>query len=389
MTPERHPWFKFHTSDWRGDDKLRSCSLAAQGLWINCLAIMHVATPRGYLNLTTKQLALLMGRPMNEVAKALAELEHHGVSSRNEAGWLYSRRMVRDTAKAITLAENGRLGGNPKLTSSYNVPGYVYAMCRESDGQIKIGISTNPSKRLSRIKYDQGGGFLTLLDSAPVMDMGAEEARLHAMFTEARAGEWFQLNDKQRMTLDHELSLLKEKSTIHLKETSGHPLKPARVMRVLASSLTVPEPEQASTETPKPQNSLVLARFETFWDAYPRKTGRKAALRVFQALNPNHEQLGVWLDALAAWKRSAQWRSGIVPHATTWLNGERWADEVPPEPVPVLSGTMTRGERVTVLNQGVVERLSARYRSEESELQPGRALGDGTGAPALAGRREA
>lgn len=127
MTPERHPWFKFHTSDWRGDDKLRSCSLAAQGLWINCLAIMHDAAPRGFLlsagePIAIERLALMVSRPLREVRTALAELERYGVSSRDAEGRLFSRRMVRDTSRLATLTENGKRGGNPVLVNQNTTP---------------------------------------------------------------------------------------------------------------------------------------------------------------------------------------------------------------------------------------------------------------------------
>jgi hypothetical protein len=32
-------------------------------------------------------------------------------------------------------------------------------------------------------------------------------------------------------------------------------------------------------------------------------------------------------DPIAQQKQTRQWRDGIVPHFTTWLNGERWLDE--------------------------------------------------------------
>jgi hypothetical protein len=114
------PWFPFHASDWLGDTDLRSCSLAARGLWADCLAMMHDARPRGHLMqrgkaLDAVALALAVGRPVKEVRAALAELEEAEVSSRTEAGVIYSRRMVRDTQKGERASANGRLGGNPVL----------------------------------------------------------------------------------------------------------------------------------------------------------------------------------------------------------------------------------------------------------------------------------
>lgn len=114
------PWFRFYPVDWRGDAKLKGCSLAARGLWIELLTMMHEATPRGHLIIGTKaptpaELSRLVGVPNGMVARALAELEANGVALRTEAGVVFSKRMVRDTERGVVASENGRLGGNPQV----------------------------------------------------------------------------------------------------------------------------------------------------------------------------------------------------------------------------------------------------------------------------------
>ncbi len=114
------PWMKFKPVDWRADPRLRMCSLAARGLWIDLLTYMHEGVPYGHLTIDgvpppTSGIDSLVGRPLNEVVKALAELEMHGVFARAENGAIVSRRMVRDKAKADRDRENGKHGGNPNL----------------------------------------------------------------------------------------------------------------------------------------------------------------------------------------------------------------------------------------------------------------------------------
>ncbi|ANB33251.1 hypothetical protein M2324_003640 [Rhodovulum sulfidophilum] len=41
------PWLKFYTSDWRSDPGLRMCGLAARGLWVEMICLMHEATLEG------------------------------------------------------------------------------------------------------------------------------------------------------------------------------------------------------------------------------------------------------------------------------------------------------------------------------------------------------
>lgn len=114
------PWLKFYPSDWRADPALRMCSLAARGLWIEMLCVMHEATPRGSLvingaALNDRQIAALAGCTVPEAAKALASLEEAGVFSRDADGTIYSRRIRRDDAKAARDKANGRKGGNRTL----------------------------------------------------------------------------------------------------------------------------------------------------------------------------------------------------------------------------------------------------------------------------------
>ncbi len=114
------PWAKFYFSDWRSDPALRMCGIAARGLWIEMLALMHEAEPYGFLLVrdqqpTIAQLSVLVGAGAEDVAAMLSELETAGVFSRNRAGVIYSRRMVRDEKSAKTSRKNGKMGGNPSL----------------------------------------------------------------------------------------------------------------------------------------------------------------------------------------------------------------------------------------------------------------------------------
>lgn len=113
-------FIKLFGSDWRSDPNLRMCSAAARGVWIDCITLMMEAEPYGCLvingvAMTPTQIGQLTCTPVKVVIKALEELAATGVLSRNDAGVIYSRRMVRDKVKAETDKNNGRYGGNPKL----------------------------------------------------------------------------------------------------------------------------------------------------------------------------------------------------------------------------------------------------------------------------------
>lgn len=100
-----NPWIKFYPRDWRGDQALRAVSIAARGLWIECLCIMHEATPYGHLILngqrvTNETLARMAGCSLDEVQALLAELSNAGVFSTNSKGVVFSRRMTKDFKRA-------------------------------------------------------------------------------------------------------------------------------------------------------------------------------------------------------------------------------------------------------------------------------------------------
>ncbi|WP_395371869.1 hypothetical protein [Komagataeibacter diospyri] len=117
---KRYDWSKFWWKDWQNDLALKSCSYAARGLWMEMLAIMHAADRIGFFEISgrkvsAKQLAGLTNGSDREVRKLLAELEENGVFSVDDAGFIFSRRMVRDKENSDISAEHGRKGGNPAL----------------------------------------------------------------------------------------------------------------------------------------------------------------------------------------------------------------------------------------------------------------------------------
>lgn len=73
--------------------------------------------------------------------------------------------------------------------------------------------------------------------------------------------------------------------------------------------------------------------FEQFWKLYPKKKGRKDALKVWTKLKPDADLQAAMLAALAKHCVSRDWtkeQGQYVPLATTWLNGERWHDVLMP-----------------------------------------------------------
>ena len=68
--------------------------------------------------------------------------------------------------------------------------------------------------------------------------------------------------------------------------------------------------------------------FARFWSVYPKKVGKKDAEKAFRKVKVDVQIL---IDAVNRQKLSSQWcKDGgqYIPNPTTWLNQERWNDEL-------------------------------------------------------------
>ena len=100
------PWMKFYPRDWRADQALRVSSLAARGLWMEMLCVMHEASPYGHLLVAGQPvgnavLARLVGATVEEVEALLLELQGAGVFRLTRQGVVYSKRMTDDHKRAV------------------------------------------------------------------------------------------------------------------------------------------------------------------------------------------------------------------------------------------------------------------------------------------------
>ena len=78
--------------------------------------------------------------------------------------------------------------------------------------------------------------------------------------------------------------------------------------------------------------TLVEQQFEIFWRLYPRKAGKKAARKTWTAIAPDQSLFSTVINALNS--ANLYWRNHNIsqkhiPHPSTWLDEERWEDELP------------------------------------------------------------
>ena len=72
-------------------------------------------------------------------------------------------------------------------------------------------------------------------------------------------------------------------------------------------------------------------KFNKFWALYPRKVTKLAAERSWKKLTLKKidKIFNIYYDHLMRWKYT---ETKFIPHASTWLNQERWEDELEPLP---------------------------------------------------------
>lgn len=71
-----------------------------------------------------------------------------------------------------------------------------------------------------------------------------------------------------------------------------------------------------------------LIPFDQFWTIYPRKTAKKAAEKSWSKMNEEDQKQAIcYLQKEPFADQSVKY----IPHPSTFLNGERWNDELPTE----------------------------------------------------------
>ena len=121
------------------------------------------------------------------------------------------------------------------------------------------------------------------------------------------------------------------------------------------------------------KKSADMDGFDLFWQEYPRKAAKAAALKAWQKLNPSPELVERILAHVRDHKRSPDWiKDGgqFVPHPATFLNGRRWEDDIPPDTGPGMAyhGYQERTAHKTLKDTGTVVDLDQDGAGWEAEI---------------------
>lgn len=121
----KNPSTIWYWNDWLVDPCVRACSMAAQGMWMQMLAIAAAAD--GEVRIGDKpcsmcDLATLTGQDKRSVSRWVRELEKRGVFSRDEDGTIFCRRMRREAEARAAKRANGGAQVRKKFARSAHPP---------------------------------------------------------------------------------------------------------------------------------------------------------------------------------------------------------------------------------------------------------------------------
>lgn len=146
-----------------------------------------------------------------------------------------------------------------------------------------------------------------------------------------------------RLCEDTEMSRASVTRRLNLLEQKGFILRTQRDQQSTLYTLSLTETSLSLTETggslsqrhepisnnlsKNQEDILVTQQFEDWWQHYPKKNGKGQARVAYRAAvkKVTHEEL---IEAAIRFSQQCQHKEKqFIPHASTWLNGERWLDE--------------------------------------------------------------
>ena len=168
-------------------------------------------------------------------------------------------------------------------------------------------------------------GFLTL-------DKGSEWVWIHEMLS-YQMGDDLKPNDnriKHIIKLYHNIPESLIKSSFYEKYKEKYLLNLEAPLKPLISPFEANNNNNSNNNNNKKEKNIKKENpdFDAFWKAYPRKTAKKNAEQAWKKVTTPIETI---LNAIERHKKLPQWikdNGAFIPHPATWLNQERWNDQL-------------------------------------------------------------
>lgn len=177
---------------------------------------------------------------------------------------------------------------------------------------------------LELIHEHGNGGVVTIPKSRLALNLRSRWPQVLLYLT------FSQTSGKVQFTLSGDEVQLQNKKFIERQRKSKVNAPPMLRQCSTNAPIYIERDRERDKDTPLPPKGDAPG-FDSFWKAYPHKIAKKAALAVWNKLKPNDATQAEILAAIAkqslqdAWKRDG---GKYIPHPRTWLNQERWKDEI-------------------------------------------------------------
>lgn len=99
----KRPSFQFYPADWRANAKLRRCSPAARGVWMDILCLLHDADDYGMVRWPLKEIAQAVGASISHVRELVEKDVLKGADKGSVPSFIYTPRSGRRDGEPVTL----------------------------------------------------------------------------------------------------------------------------------------------------------------------------------------------------------------------------------------------------------------------------------------------
>jgi hypothetical protein len=194
-----------------------------------------------------------------------------------------------------------------------------------------------------------------------IIDASVEEIAFRVRMTNAEVSEGlnaliskgFFVSDSEVLADCEQVATLEIEKETYIKETETY-RKEGEAKKLISSK----KPRVTSS-----------AEFDKFWVVYPRKVNKGLAMKAWEKA-ASKAAPALIIAAVEAWKVSKDFPDDeFIPHASSWLNGERWTDEL--------------SDRKQVVTQAEREAFMAEHRRKMMELSNDGIEPVGSGSPDL------
>lgn len=184
---------------------------------------------------------------------------------------------------------------------------FIAALCMKSTGvldksYVTVTVRRNVISSVIGLSADVSSCGISALDAAN------ERLRALGLIDE----NWQPTNwDKRQFQSDHGDKTAAERMRRYRSKRNVTPVTPV----VTATD----------TDTDTESEKIGQSDFDQFWSAYPKKVKRKTSREIWMRKHPNVTEL---LADLERRKSDRRWLEGFIPDPPTYLNQERWHDEI-------------------------------------------------------------